>query len=326
MQVYRPVDQSSAAARITFGPIAVTITRRMVSCCGYLTLLACVLALFMIPNSHGRVTGASAAEEGTLDPPASGNPSLLPPEDLPLVGENEPGQPPLLPLPPPPPELEPRATSHLSRVKCIPKVCSADKHFVSDWNVLAEHSSFTVLSSTPGSGNTFVRSIVEEGTRVWSGSVYHDRALERTYGFRGEMVNPWATAHSRFSVIKSHFPMFNQKVLPHRVTGAIHILRAPFDAMLSEFNREYGNGHTSSASAWAVRGRLAPWCVPAWCPLGARLVPAWCPLGACANNASGGQGGKKTQRLGVDREIVGRTAVLEPFPARHEQRRHRVYI
>ena len=32
-------------------------------------------------------------------------------------------------------------------------------------------------ASAPGSGNTWARSVVREGLRAWTGSVYHDPAL-----------------------------------------------------------------------------------------------------------------------------------------------------
>jgi len=72
---------------------------------------------------------------------------------------------------------------------CLPKACLVPKHFLSQKTMRrAQEDAFTILASTPGSGNTWVRSVVEEGTRVFTGSVYHDADLKNDYGFEGECV------------------------------------------------------------------------------------------------------------------------------------------
>jgi len=101
--------------------------------------------------------------------------------------------------------LPPRASSPLKDLNCLPKMCSIAKHFIEDKKALADAKNFMVLSSAPGSGNTFLRSVCEEGTRIYSGSMYHDVGLKKEYGFQGEMLDPWEGSFSRMSVIKSHY-------------------------------------------------------------------------------------------------------------------------
>jgi hypothetical protein len=157
--------------------------------------------------------------------------------------------------------LPPRKDSPIARLTCLPRACSSHKHFLSSASskLLLDPNMFTVLSSFPGSGNTLVRSVIEEGTRVFSGSMYHDTDLLREYGFQGEMRSPWPGKHSPMSVIKSHYPLYIFKKIPLKVDGAVHILRAPFDALLSEFNRQHSNSHVGLASVDALRHQLTPW-------------------------------------------------------------------
>lgn len=160
-----------------------------------------------------------------------------------------------------------------SPVTCVPQACRAPVHFLEDKALLQNANEWILLSSLPGSGNTWIRSVVEEATRLWSGSVYHDERLFRA-GFRGEMEIPWEHRHSRYSVIKSHWPFFDISV-PHKVSAAVHLLRSPFDAVLSEYNREYGGGHVQVASNAQLRsGSFKRWAdlrIDAW----VRDMDAW---------------------------------------------------
>merc|ERR1719295_2162587 len=60
--------------------------------------------------------------------------------------------------------------------------------------------SLVALASIPSSGNTWVRSIIEEATGVFTGSMYEDKSLADK-GFYGELL-PWNSGSTL--VIKTH--------------------------------------------------------------------------------------------------------------------------
>lgn len=71
------------------------------------------------------------------------------------------------------------------------------------------------LASFPRSGNTWLRSLIEEATGLPTGSIYEDRVMPRSQaGF----------------IIKTHAPD------AYRYTHAVHIVRNPFDAIPSYFH------------------------------------------------------------------------------------------
>jgi hypothetical protein len=93
-------------------------------------------------------------------------------------------------------------------------------------------------------GNTWIRSIIEAGTRIWTGSVYQRDEQLYNAGFQGEGVNPYAQNYPTMSAIKTHWPYYTVDI-HYKTTGIVYIMRSPFNAFLSEFNREYEHGHTS---------------------------------------------------------------------------------
>ena len=104
------------------------------------------------------------------------------------------------------------------------------------------------LASYPGSGNTWVRGLLQEVTRLCTGGVYCDPTL-RQDGFPGERIGSGVVL-----VVKTHQPdprwsgVQYDKDLPlgyyHTVeeiplfSGAILLARNPFDAMVAEYNRK----------------------------------------------------------------------------------------
>ena len=124
--------------------------------------------------------------------------------------------------------------------------CAVPLRFLS-WEEQRSHS--TGLASFPGSGNTWLRFLVEQGTRVYTGSVYNDGDLNTTY--RGE-----GSKDARVIAVKTHYPCPNcwtyQRCavcgatypVTSEMTGPVKgsdsqvfLLRSPFDAMLAEFKR-----------------------------------------------------------------------------------------
>ncbi|KAH9258549.1 hypothetical protein BASA81_003051 [Batrachochytrium salamandrivorans] len=147
----------------------------------------------------------------------------------------------IIQLPPPPPPIE-FHPDMLDQVHCIPQICKSPESFAHSLN-------FTLLASYPGSGNTWTRTIVEAGTKVWTGSVYKDQSLMSS-GFKGEALEPFVLNVSRTSAIKTHYPYYLQGGLTGKTSGVVLVMRSPFDAILAEFTRRFGkvnreNGITS---------------------------------------------------------------------------------
>ncbi len=95
------------------------------------------------------------------------------------------------------------------------------------------------LVSCPGSGNTWVRGLLEKATGICTGSIYCDAPL-RNGGFIGESIKDGSVL-----VIKTHTSDFQWKdtELEERNHGdslygsAILLIRNPFDAFISERHR-----------------------------------------------------------------------------------------
>lgn len=102
------------------------------------------------------------------------------------------------------------------------------------------------LISLPGSGNTWVRGLLEHATKVCTGAMWCDPNL-RASQFCGEGLHG-----TRVLVVKNHDPTIRWRgeVLPKRpdlsennkpeFDAAIFVHRDPYDAMVAERNREVG--------------------------------------------------------------------------------------
>ncbi|XP_071502455.1 WSCD family member AAEL009094-like [Diadema antillarum] len=97
------------------------------------------------------------------------------------------------------------------------------------------------LASVPGSGNTWVRYLLERASGVLTGSVYRDKHL-LAGGFRGEFANP---AMRNTLVIKTH-DTGSAKSTAH-YQGAIVIVRNPYNTLLS-----YANLINAGHTGWAT--------------------------------------------------------------------------
>ncbi|XP_071849045.1 sialate:O-sulfotransferase 2-like [Apostichopus japonicus] len=96
------------------------------------------------------------------------------------------------------------------------------------------------VASFPGSGNTWVRYLIERASGIYTGSYYDDGDLYNK-GFKGEREH-WLKGTT--VAVKTH--RFDEE---HVATydGVILIIRDPYKAILSEHNRKFG-GHTGYAS------------------------------------------------------------------------------
>ena len=103
------------------------------------------------------------------------------------------------------------------------------------------------LVSFHGSGNTWVRHLLEQATGIFTGSIYCDTTLK--IEFPGELV-----VSGNVVAIKTH--RSDSRELPRDVqiaTGkeaydkAIMIVRDPFDALVSEANRRWNAKHSMNS-------------------------------------------------------------------------------
>ena len=85
---------------------------------------------------------------------------------------------------------------------------------------------FVGLLSWPGSGNSWVRQMLETATGIYTGAWYCDSSYINA-GMLGEGIK-----NRNILVMKIHFP--GQKWLPEKV---MYLIRNPFDCILAEWNR-----------------------------------------------------------------------------------------
>ncbi|XP_077967122.1 sialate:O-sulfotransferase 2-like isoform X2 [Styela clava] len=98
-----------------------------------------------------------------------------------------------------------------------------------------------LLASYPGSGNTWIRHLIEIATGIYTGSVYNDADL-----YEGDMLGGFLSAISgRTIVIKDH--LFGLKI-SIIYTMAVLLIRNPYDATLAEFMRMNTQGHIGVAN------------------------------------------------------------------------------
>ncbi|XP_070572868.1 sialate:O-sulfotransferase 2-like [Ptychodera flava] len=100
--------------------------------------------------------------------------------------------------------------------------------------------SLVALASFPGSGNTWVRHIIERATGIYTGSFYTDGELFKK-GFKGEREH-WKKRNT--VVVKTHD--FSQEHIKD-YDAVVLIIRNPYKAMIAEHNRKFG-GHTGYAT------------------------------------------------------------------------------
>lgn len=94
------------------------------------------------------------------------------------------------------------------------------------------------LASFPGSGNTWLRYLLQQATGIYTGSVYKDYGLLKS-GFPAESI-----ANTSVLIVKTH--EFGSISWSH-FKKAVLLVRDPAKAILAEFNRQSG-GHVGFAS------------------------------------------------------------------------------
>nr|XP_039272146.1 WSC domain-containing protein 1-like isoform X2 [Styela clava] len=97
---------------------------------------------------------------------------------------------------------------------------------------------FTILTSFWGSGNTWLRHLIEVATGIYTGSVYRDNFLYDG-GMLGEMLHHLS---ARTVIIKDHL-LIDPKKVSKRYTSAVLLLRNPYDATLAEYARSHSHNN-----------------------------------------------------------------------------------
>ena len=101
------------------------------------------------------------------------------------------------------------------------------------------------LASYPGSGNSWVRQLLESATGIYTGAIYCDQAYVGA-GMIGEFIDT-----RNVLAIKTHSPPSTG--LLGQYNKVIYVVRNPFSAILAEHNRQlaasapklYGDSHTA---------------------------------------------------------------------------------
>ncbi|XP_070574615.1 sialate:O-sulfotransferase 1-like [Ptychodera flava] len=97
-----------------------------------------------------------------------------------------------------------------------------------------------MLASLPGSGNTWIRHLIEQATGFYTGSKFSDRKLYEG-GFLGELEDYMA---GTTLTVKAH----SVTRLSSICKAAILIIRNPIDSTIAERNRKLTSSHTKAAS------------------------------------------------------------------------------
>ena len=86
------------------------------------------------------------------------------------------------------------------------------------------------LASFPGSGNSWVRQLLEASSGIYTGAVYCDSSY-----IKAGMIGEGVRTNSVIAVKAHQDPPLANKLMKYN--KAIYIIRNPFDAILSEYNR-----------------------------------------------------------------------------------------
>ena len=136
--------------------------------------------------------------------------------------------------------LSPETRSrHVDKVQ-LDNVCKKQMAFRDTGKLIA-------LASFPGSGNTWTRTLLEQSSGIYTGSIYSDNSLVNA-GFEGECITS-----RNVIAIKTH-ATYNPG-MKERVTvnfdGVIYIIRNLHDALVSEHTRRITKSHVSALPASA---------------------------------------------------------------------------
>lgn len=115
----------------------------------------------------------------------------------------------------------------------------------------------TALASFPRSGNTWVRTLVEKATGYSTSSLYCDKHLRKT--FKSE-----CNRQTKF-LVKTHYPVNFISHTPdpqkhfHRFHRVVHLVRNPFDAIVSYHNFRGSFNHTLKLHTFSIEPSNLDW-------------------------------------------------------------------
>ena len=101
------------------------------------------------------------------------------------------------------------------------------------------------LASFPGSGNTWVRSLLERVSGVCTGSVTCDISL-RAGGFVGEFIRSSSVVLVKTHELKPSWAADMRHYQPERFNKAVVLVRNPFKAAVADWHRMVANGLKAS--------------------------------------------------------------------------------
>jgi len=120
----------------------------------------------------------------------------------------------------------------------------------------------TAITSFPGSGNTWMRHLLHMSTGYHTGSIYHDGKL-KDKGFLGESLD-WDD--DRVVGIKLHkmgylkkLAISKEKEMTDLIERAVLLIRSPYRALMSEFNRVNNEHHLHVGKADEEAFRNGTW-------------------------------------------------------------------
>ncbi|KAG6455330.1 hypothetical protein O3G_MSEX009164 [Manduca sexta] len=121
------------------------------------------------------------------------------------------------------------------------------------------------LVSYPGSGNTWLRYLLQQATGIVTGSIYMDYGL-RVHGFPAENVTDGSVL-----VVKTHEA---PPLEPDKFKSAILLIRNPRDAILADFNRLH-KGHIGTAPKSAFKRKSQEHKKSEWANYVSAQLPVW---------------------------------------------------
>ena len=133
---------------------------------------------------------------------------------------------------------------HVDRVQLDDKVCRR--------RAFRRSGKLVALASFPGSGNTWTRTLLEQATGIYTGSIYRDETLVNA-GFEGECL-----ISRNVIAIKTHGtyePGVNQRISVN-FDSVIYIVRNLYDALVSEYSRRRTKSHIQALSLSAFGKRI----------------------------------------------------------------------
>ena len=108
-------------------------------------------------------------------------------------------------------------------------------------------SGLTILTSYPRSGNTLLRSLIEQMTGVCSGTdTRPDRFLSKELAQKHNMVGEGVTSLESVHIVKTHFPERRGWKILKNPQRLILLTRNPYDAIDSYFHMSLTNSHTQT--------------------------------------------------------------------------------